>query len=162
MSSSVSATPAKPIEAAQQAVGGQPNDNKAGISSAPQAAPQVLSREEKVEYRDQDGNLLDEEQVKALEGKVEFQTKYETKTRVVDDKGNELEMPVGGWPEEYNIPVAPPHPDAHGVNKETVKKDESVPPQDMAASKEGEKEAENSRAKPASEGKQATLKHEEL
>lgn len=40
--------------------------------------------EEKVEYRDEDGNLLDEAQVAALEGKVSFSTRYETRTRMVD------------------------------------------------------------------------------
>ena len=47
--------------------------------------------EEKVEYRDEDGNLLDEEQVKALEGKVSFSTRYETRTRLVDAAGNEVD-----------------------------------------------------------------------
>ena len=46
--------------------------------------------EEKIEYRDENGVLLDEEQVKALEGKVSFSTRYETRTRVVDEAGNEL------------------------------------------------------------------------
>lgn len=46
--------------------------------------------EEKIEYRDEDGNLLDEEQVKALEGKVSFSTRYETRTRLVDEAGNEV------------------------------------------------------------------------
>ncbi|KAI5812832.1 Dolichyl-phosphate-mannose-protein mannosyltransferase-domain-containing protein [Pyronema omphalodes] len=49
----------------------------------------VIGTEETVEYRDQDGNLLDPEQVKALEGKVNFETKYETRYRVVDNP-NEL------------------------------------------------------------------------
>lgn len=53
--------------------------------------------EEKVEYRDEEGNLLDEEQVKALEGKVSFSTRYETRTRLVDPDGNEIEEgPVVG------------------------------------------------------------------
>ncbi|KAK3628339.1 Dolichyl-phosphate-mannose--protein mannosyltransferase 1 [Elasticomyces elasticus] len=46
--------------------------------------------EEKIEYRDENGNLLDEEQVKALEGKVSFSTRYETRTRLVDAQGNEV------------------------------------------------------------------------
>ena len=37
------------------------------------------------------GNLLDEEQVRALEGKVSFETRYETRTRLVDEFGNEVE-----------------------------------------------------------------------
>lgn len=52
--------------------------------------PGLLRVEEKIEYRDEAGNLLDEAQVKALEGKVSFSTKYETRTRLVDDAGNEL------------------------------------------------------------------------
>lgn len=47
--------------------------------------------EEKVEYRDEDGNLLDEEQVAALEGKVSFSTRYETRTRMIDQYGNEID-----------------------------------------------------------------------
>lgn len=115
-----------------------------------------------MEYRDQDGNLLDPEEVKALEGKVEFKTKYETKTRVVDEQGNEVQEPVEGW--DQNLAgVAPPHPDVEGVNSETVQgKDEgAAAPQDVAASKDGEKEAEEAKAKPASENQQdATIKEE--
>lgn len=47
--------------------------------------------EERVEYRDEDGNLLDEEQVRALEGQVSFSTRYETRTRVIDEYGNEVD-----------------------------------------------------------------------
>lgn len=121
------------------------------ISGAPKLQAQgqkILSREEKIEYRDQDGNLLNEEQVKALEGKVEFKTKYETRTRVVDADGNEvLEV------------VAPPHPDAEGANQETKKvpiDDEDVP-KEASSSKDGEKEAERLAPKPASEGNEATV-----
>jgi dolichyl-phosphate-mannose-protein mannosyltransferase len=46
--------------------------------------------EEKIEYRDEEGRLLDPEQVKALEGKVSFSTRYETRTRLVDAQGNEI------------------------------------------------------------------------
>jgi dolichyl-phosphate-mannose-protein mannosyltransferase len=87
-----------PIDNAQQPLVEQPRE---GISEAPAMvspppepplAPghSVLSREEKVEYRDQDGNLLDPEQVKSLEGKVSFKTRYETRTRMVDAAGNEI------------------------------------------------------------------------
>ena len=133
-----------------------------GISGAP-APPEarVIAKEEKVEYRDQDGKLLDPEEVKALEGKVEFKTKYETRTRVVDEHGNEMDVPEGGWPEELQEPVAPPHPDVEGVDSETVKADESVAPQDVAASQDGEKEAEEAKPKPANDNQDAT-KHEEL
>lgn len=63
--------------------------------------------------------MLNEEQVKALEGKVEFKTRYETRTRVVDAQGNEVLLPVeegkeqGG--EEKVEAVAPPHPDVEGM-----------------------------------------------
>ncbi|KEY65458.1 hypothetical protein S7711_08588 [Stachybotrys chartarum IBT 7711] len=133
----------------------------AAISGAPAPEPKVLHRQEKIEYRDQHGNLLDEEMVKSLEGKVEFKTKYETRMRVVDNDGNELPEPEGGWPDEYQAGVAPPHPDVEGVDKETVQADEAVPPpQDSPASKDGEKEAEQSKPKPASEGQEATVQEE--
>lgn len=141
------------------------------ISGAPVAAPlegeqKILSREERIEYRDQDGNLLDEEQVKALQGKVEFKTRYETRTRLVDAEGKELPVqqdPVSpdGAIEEApaaapEAPVAPPHPDVQGVDQETksVVLDEPI----AAAKKsiEGEKEKEEKSAKPASEGNEAT------
>lgn len=47
--------------------------------------------EEKVEYRDEEGNILNDEQVAALQGKVSFSTRYETRTRLVDQMGNEIE-----------------------------------------------------------------------
>lgn len=132
------------------------------ISQAAVVQPEVkiLSKEEKIEYRDQDGNLLNEEQVKALEGKVEFETKYATKTRVVDEHGNEIAMPEGGWPSEIAGAVAPPHPDVEGVDKETPKVEAVELPKDAAASRDGEKEAEQLKAKPASEGQEATDKEE--
>jgi dolichyl-phosphate-mannose-protein mannosyltransferase len=52
--------------------------------------PEGAVTEEKVEFRDENGNLLDEEQVKAMEGKVSFSTRYETRTRLVDEAGNEI------------------------------------------------------------------------
>lgn len=137
--------------------------DKAKVSGAPIPADhRVIGQEEKVEYRDQDGNLLDEEQVNALKGKVEFKTKYETRTRVVDENGNELQEPEGGWPESPDAGVAPPHPDVEGANSETVneKVGNVVEAQEIPASKDGEKEAEESKAKPASDHKDATVKEE--
>lgn len=128
-----------------------------------------MSREERVEYRDQDGNILNEEQVKALEGKVEFKTRYETRMRVVDAEGNEIPEPSGGWPQDQAIlgggaappeGVAPPHPDVEGVDRETkvdVKNlvpDDPIP--DAKRSVEGQREKEGKSAKPASEGNEAT------
>ncbi|GAB7362760.1 hypothetical protein MBLNU230_g3065t1 [Neophaeotheca triangularis] len=56
---------------------------------------------EKVEYRDEEGNLLDDEQVAALQGSVSFSTRYETRTRLVDQDGNELEEGPLDPNEEY-------------------------------------------------------------
>lgn len=122
--------------------------------------PKVVSKEEKIEYRDQDGNLLNDEQVKALEGKVEFKTKYETKTRVIDEQGHEIPVPEGGWPEDLAGGVAPPHPDVEGVDKETPKAENVEAPKEAAASRDGEKEAEQLKPKPASEGQEATIQEE--
>lgn len=142
---------------------------RAGISEAP-AEPKVsppplvpgqsiLSREEKVEYRDQDGNLLDPEQVKALEGKVSFKTRYETRTRLVDAQGNEIAQP------EDPKPVAPPHPDVEGPDSSTVGKPEPDSQDKPAAQREVKADeskeesiakADTGAAKPASEGNEAT------
>ncbi|TGZ77999.1 PMT-domain-containing protein [Ascodesmis nigricans] len=90
--------------------------------------------EEIVEYRDQNGNILNEAQVKALEGKVEFETKYETRYRVVDEFGNEIEssdQPIV----DQNAPV-PEEPEA--VEPETPGAEEPV----VAAPENVEAEAE--------------------
>ncbi|RKF79055.1 Dolichyl-phosphate-mannose--protein mannosyltransferase 1 [Golovinomyces cichoracearum] len=57
------------------------------------AGQNILSSEQKVEYRDQDGQILNEEQVKYLRGKVNFKTRYETKTRLVNSQGIEVNSP---------------------------------------------------------------------
>lgn len=114
-----------------------------------------MAKEERIEYRDEDGNLLDEEQVKELEGKVSFSTRYETRTRVVDADGNEIYEGAG---------VAPPHPDAEGRNPETVEKGEAEaneqPPtvgaaDDIQKEKSAEKD-DKGNPRPASEAKKAT------
>ena len=47
--------------------------------------------EEKIEYRDENGQLLDAAAVAKLRGAgVEFNTVYESRTRVVDADGNEI------------------------------------------------------------------------
>ncbi|MCJ1312413.1 hypothetical protein MMC25_006087 [Agyrium rufum] len=74
----------------------------------------VINQEEKIEYRDQDGNLLDEEQVKELSGKVSFSTRYETKTRIINSDGQEIGEAVAGA-EGF----APPHPGSVGGEPET-------------------------------------------
>ena len=147
-----------------------PADNKvekqflsgeAVVTPQASAAESILSREEKIEYRDQDGNLLDEDQVKALEGKVSFSTRYETRTRVVDAQGLEIADGLAGA-EGF----APPHPDvdrepetaaddspAAGMGfPATVSLDDDIAKEnsiDEAKSKSGS-------PRPASEGREAT------
>ena len=62
--------------------------------------PRAETGEERIEYRDEAGNILDEEQVKDLEGKVSFSTRYETRTRLVDADGNEVFDGVAAEEEE--------------------------------------------------------------
>ena len=100
--------------------------------------------------------MLNDEQVKALEGKVEFKTRYETRTRVVDDAGNEVPVPAD---QLAGHGVAPPHPDVEGAERSTkqAKRDEPIRGQDEAIkSKDGEKEAAKEKPKPGSEGNEAT------
>lgn len=146
----------QPLQQDQQHISEAPQ----AVVSPPPIAPgqSIVSREEKVEYRDQDGNLLDPEQVKSLEGKVSFKTRYETRTRMVDAQGNEINVPEDAG-------VAPPHPDVEGVDRETV----GIPEPDIqdkpAVQREvkADESKENSiaksdigAAKPASEGNEAT------
>lgn len=133
----------------------------------PQAAVQdaQLKKEEKVEYRDQDGNLLNEDEVAALEGKVSFQTRYETRTRVVDEAGNEVdEGPAGGDEGGH----APPHPDVERLPSTGSDEGEddgreypatASPEDDVGKERSIEKE-DQGKPKPASEGLEATVKDE--
>lgn len=111
--------------------------------------PSLINREERLEYRDENGNVLDPERVKALEkeGKVTFKTRYETKTRLLDDYGNEVDLVDN---------VAPPHPDAEGQNPETP---DINPERSQPASAKGKEESidlELGKPRPASEGNDAT------
>ncbi|KAL1890395.1 Dolichyl-phosphate-mannose--protein mannosyltransferase 1 [Ceratocystis pirilliformis] len=150
------AAPIEPNEAADQV----PMGGKALVSDAPQGLSQKLvQREETVEYRDQDGNLLDPEVVEGLKGKVEFQTRYETRTRLIDSEGNELPA-QGGFAAEP-AQQAPPHPDVEGIDPETKHVSDNpapVVPVVHQESVDGAKEAEKSKPKPASEGNDATKK----
>ncbi|EAS35084.2 dolichyl-phosphate-mannose-protein mannosyltransferase [Coccidioides immitis RS] len=120
------------------------------------AGQRVINSEESVEYRDQDGNLLDPEQVASMAkaGNVSFKTRYETRTRVIDGQGREVKQNV-----------APPHPDVEGQNPETVGKDNKNIPRDKPASVPGDEKSvpqEDQKPKPASEGKEATRNADEL
>lgn len=131
----------------------------ANVTPQPSTDDSVLSREEKIEYRDQDGNLLDEDQVAALEGKVSFSTRYETKTRLVDQAGNNLgDSPAGA--EGF----APPHPDVdrepetavdNALNDGREYPATASPNEDIRKEKSIEK-AKDGKPRPASEAKAAT------
>ena len=118
----------------------------------PQVGEQnVIGQEERVEYRDQDGNLLDEAQVQALlaDGNASFQTKYETRTRLVDENGNEVNPSS----------VAPEHPDVEGQNPSTKGVPEEQANQKPAQAKAGgsaKKDEDEGKAKPASDASEAT------
>lgn len=133
------------------------DEEPANVTPQPSA---VVNRKQRVEYRDQHGNILDEEKVLSLkkEGKVSFETRYEKRTRLVDAQGQEL------YNEESNDRHhAPPHPDVEGQNPETVKRGDEVPAPQQPASVAGEeksiKDADVRDPKPASEGKEATKKN---
>ena len=129
------------------------------VTSQAFAAESILSQEEKIEYRDQDGNLLNEEQVKALDGKVSFSTRYETRTRVVDAQGRELADGSAGA-EGFG----PPHPDVDR-EPETISDGSRIskisspatasPEEDLSKEKSVEK-AKTGIPRPASEGHEAT------
>ncbi|EQL36565.1 dolichyl-phosphate-mannose-protein mannosyltransferase [Blastomyces dermatitidis ATCC 26199] len=118
----------------------------------------VSTQLESVVYRDQDGNILNDEEVAVLgrDGNVSFETRYETKTRIIDGHGRE----VGGEQ------PAPHHPDAEGQNPETAGKGGGAgdAPVDKPASVLGDEksvERDERKPKPASEGNEATRKNEE-
>jgi len=82
----------------------------------------VVVYEQHIEYHDEDGNVLNDEQVKALQGQVEFKTVYETTTRLLDQDGNLLPegYVVDGLNEEGEEKLVEPEP-IPGVNEETPK-----------------------------------------
>ncbi|KAL8975407.1 MAG: hypothetical protein Q9197_000388 [Variospora fuerteventurae] len=128
------------------------------VTPHPASEPSI-SRVEKVEYRDQDGNILDETQVKELEGKVSFETRYETRTKVIDSEGKEIaDGPVG------REGVAPPHPDVERLPETAADQPEddgreypatASPEKDIRKEKSVEK-ADDGKPRPASEPSEAT------
>jgi dolichyl-phosphate-mannose-protein mannosyltransferase len=157
-----------PIEQQQQEQQYQQQQQQQPMSAPPEDLPKdlpVLSKEERIEYRDENGRILDEEEVAELAGKVSFKTRYETRTRIVDAQGNEIyEGLVDGQGGEDQAGVAPPHPDVEGQNPETQQDSEpaaasAVPPTvEVEEDQEKEKsiEQETQEAKPASEAQAAT------
>lgn len=126
----------------------------------PQASAEFLSVEEKVEYRDQDGNILGEAQVAALEGKASFQTRYDTRTQVLDPADKEAkDLPSAVAP-------APPHPDVDREPETPIANNIAEDkrrdyPATASADKDEIKEksvakADGKKPRPASEGREAT------
>ncbi|KAF2653569.1 glycosyltransferase family 39 protein [Lophiostoma macrostomum CBS 122681] len=170
-SSAAPPAPVVDIPQVQEARGGDSNDGsdpnvseKAAVSPAPEGKElPILSKEERVEYRDEHGRVLEEDEVKALAGKVSFKTRYETRTRIVDAQGNEIHEELVGAREDEGAGVAPPHPDVEGRNPETKEKGEAeaseAPPTVEVIDdtrKESIVEGEAKEPKPASEGLAAT------
>ncbi|KAL6712435.1 Dolichyl-phosphate-mannose--protein mannosyltransferase 1 [Coniothyrium glycines] len=141
---------------------------EAAVSPPPQEPPKdlpVVSKEERIEYRDENGRILNEDEVSALAGKVSFKTRYETRTRIIDPQGNEIyEGLVDSHDEAEEQGVAPPHPDVEGRNPETQAEAETpeaseIPPTvEVVEDQQKEKsiEEERNEAKPASEVQAAT------
>ena len=141
---------------------------QAAVSPPPQGVPKdlpIVSKEERIEYRDENGRVLDEEEVAALAGKVSFKTRYETRTRIVDGQGNEIyEGLVDSHGAEEQQGVAPPHPDVEGRNPETQQNGETAeaseapPTVEVKEDQQKEKSVEQDKheAKPASEAQAAT------
>lgn len=162
----VSAAPEKPAPPVQQ----EQKQPEEVVSEKPQVSVPVqadelpvVSKEERIEFRDENGRVLDEAEVKALEGKVSFKTRYETRTRIVDSAGNELHESLVDAREAEEQGVAPPHPDVEGRNPETKEGKEAeaseLPPTVEAKEDENKEKSVEQQAKspkPASEAKAAT------
>lgn len=84
--------------------------------------------EEKIEYRDEAGNLLDAEQVSALEGQVSFSTRYETRTRLVDENGREIYNEIIGEDAGSQAGTSADGPDPDTANPKGEEDASSVPP----------------------------------
>lgn len=147
--------PALPVESS---VTDQTEERDAHVTSQPTLDDGLLHREERVEYRDQDGNILNEEEVAALQGKVSFETRYETRTRTVDAAGNEI---IDG---SEGDGTAPPHPDVDREPETAVDVPEddgrkfpaTVSPEDDVIKEHSLEQSDLKKPRPASEGIEAT------
>lgn len=124
------------------------DEEKAQVT--PETQRRLLGSKARVEYRDQQGNVLDPKLVASLqkEGKVSLETRYETRSRLAN--GHEVDIVDGK--------IAPPHPDVEGQNPNTFgnkdadeKSPASVAWDDKSVEKKGSYEP-----KPASDGNEAT------
>lgn len=141
----------QPEQADQQVIPDQQPEQEANVTPEAQY-PHLRGSKARIEFRDEHGNVLDEDLVASLqkEGKVSFETRYETKTRLT--RGHEVDIVDGR--------VAPPHPDVEGQNPETVGGQEKWPadhsPAPAAGGERSAEKADKPEAKPASEGNEAT------
>lgn len=123
-------------------------------SVTPEAQPSLRGKKARVEFRDQNGNVLDESLVAQLQqqGKVSIESRFEYRSRLAN--GHEVDIVDGK--------VAPPHPDVEGQNPETVGHEEQWPVEDVPApAAAGDKssagqESSSPQPEPASEGYEAT------
>ncbi|KAF1958862.1 PMT-domain-containing protein [Byssothecium circinans] len=164
----VPSSPVADISAAEQPKGEKTTDavvsEKPVVSDPPSADPNelpVVSKEERVEFRDENGRVLNDEEVAALQGKVSIKTRYETRTRIIDEEGREIFESLVDAREVDG--VAPPHPDVEGRNPETnnvgeAEASDSPPTVEVKEDRQKEKsvEKEAKKPKPASEAKAAT------
>ena len=142
------------VEAGKQKASQDPN-----VTPQPAAEERIVHQEEKIEYRDQDGNLLDESQVEDLKGKVSFSTKYETRTRMIDAGGNEIGDASAGA-EGF----APPHPDVDREPETAAEQPEddkrdapaTASPEDDIDKERSVEKADGGMPRPASEPQDAT------
>ena len=152
------------IDAAKVEAGKQKATQDSHVTSKAPVEEAAIKKEEKIEYRDQDGNLLNAEQVEELKGKVSFETKYETSTRILDAAGNEVKdsRPAGG--EGH----APPHPDVdrqpETAQDEAWDDKREIPatasPDEDVRKEKSVEGSEAGKPKPGSEGNEATGKDE--
>jgi dolichyl-phosphate-mannose-protein mannosyltransferase len=139
-------------------------DSKAKEQVTPGQAAEGVVVEEAVEYRDEKGNLLNEEQAKELEGKVSFSTKHAARNVTVDSKGRSMRKEVNANDGAIQgSSHAPAHPDAE-MQPETSQdrpeahdgdKPASASPEDDIK-KEKSAEKDKGKPKPASDAKPAT------
>ena len=129
-----------------------PQEEEPAPSVTPEAQPSLKGKKARVEYRDENGNVLPESLVSSLRKneKVKFETRFEYRSRLAN--GHEVDVVDGK--------VAPPHPDVEGQNPQTVQDDERRPVEDVQAPVPGDgkssEESNSPEAKPASEGNEAT------
>ena len=129
-----------------------PQEEDPAASVTPEAQPSLKGKKARVEYRDENGNVLPESLVSSLRQneKVKFETRFEYRSRLAN--GHEVDVVDGK--------VAPPHPDVEGQNPQTVQDDERRPVEDVQAPVPGDgkssEESNSPEAKPASEGNEAT------